>query len=313
MSAFDEALRYAMAGVLVFPCRADKKPLTRHGFKDASTDPEVIEGWLQKWPHCDFGWAVPADVVVVDVDMSAGRSGFEDFGRLAGCDPDAVMTPQASTPSGGRHVVYAASKAYKNAVAIAGTGIDVRSLGGYIVLPMLGNGREWRRPLIGVDGVMVPLAAAPAWLDGAIRQSPVSRAPLVLAPQAALIQPAPVSDSYVRKAAHAQLERACAKIVAAPCGVQDATRHRECYTVGGLVARGDLDYATAYAALLAAADAMPVHRAGEPWRDTDVRVARSLEAGMAAPLPISANESWVRDFRARMQARLTQMKEARNG
>ena len=133
-------------------------------------------------------------MVVVDVDMSAGRSGFEDFRRLAGCDPHAVTTPQASTPSGGRHVVYAASKAYKNAVAIAGTGIDVRSLGGYIVLPG-GNGREWRRPLIGVDGVMVPLAAAPAWLDGARRQSPVSRAPLVLAPQAALIQPAPDSDS----------------------------------------------------------------------------------------------------------------------
>ena len=43
-------------------------PLTPHGFKDASSDPEVIKAWRGKWAHCDFGWAVPADVVVVDLD-----------------------------------------------------------------------------------------------------------------------------------------------------------------------------------------------------------------------------------------------------
>ena len=32
----------AQNGVPVFPCRQDKSPLTRHGFKDASSDPAVI-------------------------------------------------------------------------------------------------------------------------------------------------------------------------------------------------------------------------------------------------------------------------------
>ena len=91
-------------------------------------------------------------MVVVDVDMSARSEGqSRTSGASQGVIRDAVMTPQGQHALGrGGMVVYAASKAYKNAVAIAGTGIDVRSLGGYIVLPMLGNGREWRRPLIGV-------------------------------------------------------------------------------------------------------------------------------------------------------------------
>jgi hypothetical protein len=68
-----------------------------------------------------------------------------------------------------------------------------------------------------------------------------------------------------------------------------------------LVARGDLSYAEAYAALLEAARAMPAYR--EPWRNLEERVARSLEAGVERPLAISETESWMRDFRARMRLR----------
>ena len=294
MNERDEAPRYAAADMHIFPVNAAKRPLTPHRFKDASSDPLVIEAWLQKWPYCDFGLAVPATMVVVDIDMSAGRNGFADFKRLAECDPHEVATPQASTPSGGMHIFFAASRSYKNAVAIAGTGIDVRSLGGYVVLPQSGNGREWLRPLIGADGVMVPLAEAPGWLDAAIKKPP-----LVLAPQAALVQATSDSDSSAQKAARAQLERACAKIAAAPPGSQDATRHAQCYLVGGFIGRGDLSYEESFAALLAAALAMPAY--ADPWLNLETRVARSIEAGMAAPLPLSETEAWVRNFRARMR------------
>ena len=72
----------------------------------------------------------------------------------------------------------AATKPYKNAVAIDGTGIDTRTDGGYVVLPLPGNGREWLRPLIGA-----PLLPAPAWLDCAVKKAPSTRAPLTLAPR----------------------------------------------------------------------------------------------------------------------------------
>ena len=40
------ALAYARRGRQVFPLKPrDKTPLTPHGFKDASTDPDTIDSW----------------------------------------------------------------------------------------------------------------------------------------------------------------------------------------------------------------------------------------------------------------------------
>ena len=284
--------------MLIIPVNARGAPLTPHGFKDASSDPEVIKAWRRKWPHCDFGWALPPDRLAVDLDMKHGKNGFKDFRDRARCDPCDVATPQATTPSGGLHLIYAATKAHKNLVAIDGTGIDTRTAGGYIVLPLPGNGRRWLRPLMGAT-----LLPAPAWLDVAMRDI---KAPLTLAPRAAIVPP--TSDPWAHRKALSELERACAKIRNAPCGAQDAERHRQCFYIGGLVAHGDVNYEVAYTALLAASLCMPVHR--DPWRNLDSRVARSIESGMGRPLALSGTELWIRNFRARMRLKRP---EARHG
>jgi hypothetical protein len=47
----EAALEYAANGYPVFPCRpGTKKPLTRNGFKNATTDAETIKGWGSRWP-----------------------------------------------------------------------------------------------------------------------------------------------------------------------------------------------------------------------------------------------------------------------
>jgi hypothetical protein len=74
------------------------------------------------------------------------------------------------------------------------------------------------------------------------------------------------------------LKRACARVIAAPEGAQEHIRNRECFNIGGMIGRGELDYATAFTALVAAARAMPTYR--DPWRNLGDRVARSIEAGM---------------------------------
>jgi hypothetical protein len=285
-SVLAESLRYVARGFRVFPVHADKTPLVAHWREEATADPAMIKAWRRKWAHHDIAWAIPANVIAVDIDVKHGKNGYADFKRLAGCDPRDVPTPQSTTPSGGMQLFYAAIKPYKNAVAIGGTGIDTRTLGGYVVLPGHKNGRQWLRPLIGAE-----LLPAPAWLDIALR-----KAPLVLAPRTAIVPPS--SDPWSQRHAHAPLERACARIIAAPCGAQDSTRHAQCFYIGGLVARGDLGYAKAYAALLEAANAMPVYR--DPWRNLEERVARSIEAGIGRPLALSETESWMRDFRASM-------------
>ncbi len=151
-ATFDWALAYAAARMPVFPANAKKEPIGKlcpNGVKDATTDETVIRSWWARWPHADAAWAVPAAIVVVDLDCRRGDNGVRDFaGREAGVHPDDVDTPQASTPTGGRHLVYAANGAvYRNNVRINGWAIDLRTAGGYIVLPGAANGRAWLKPL----------------------------------------------------------------------------------------------------------------------------------------------------------------------
>ena len=46
---FESAIGMARKGMRIFPCGADKQPLTAHGFKDASNDEVVIRDWWTRW------------------------------------------------------------------------------------------------------------------------------------------------------------------------------------------------------------------------------------------------------------------------
>ena len=57
LTRLEHAYQFASLGMPVFPIEVGgKKPLTEHGFKDATTDQEQILKWSQKWPNCN--WAV---------------------------------------------------------------------------------------------------------------------------------------------------------------------------------------------------------------------------------------------------------------
>jgi hypothetical protein len=194
------ALAYAGAGMEVFPVGANKKPLTKHGLKDASTLEAVIRAWWGRHPHADIAWAVPADIVVLDLDVGKGGDGFRDFVAREGTHANDVPTPQASTPRGGRHLLFSANGgAYKNGVRLNCLAIDLRTVGGYVVLPGPDNGPAWLRPLV------PPFALVPKW-----------------------VTPAP---HY----AHPALERACKAIEAAPEGQQELTLNSQTPS-GGLSA-----------------------------------------------------------------------------
>jgi hypothetical protein len=264
------AQAYAAFGLSVFPVKADKTPLVAGGLKRATRDSNVIEAWWRRWNYAEAGWPAPPSVVVADIDVKHGKNGYRDFERLEGCDARAIITPSTSTPSGGMQLFYAALRPYRNRVAIEGTGIDVRAEGGYVVLPGHKNGRRWISKLR-----TTPLAPAPAWLDCALTEN--------RSPANFWCLPSLYSEPPERKQALAELERACALIIAAPNGSQDDTRHRQCFLIGALIVRGALDYATARAALITAAHAMPAY--GKPWRDLDKRVEASIARGMGTVAP----------------------------
>ena len=120
-------------GLPVFPCLPTKAPYTPHGFKDASSDPDVIAGWWDQWPNALIGLptGITSGLVVVDVDVKHGRNGF-----LALRDRDLGCTFATETPSGGMHFFYRHPGAVvKNSTSKLADGVDVRGDGGYVIFP----------------------------------------------------------------------------------------------------------------------------------------------------------------------------------
>jgi hypothetical protein len=107
------ALAYAAAGVPVFPCRPDKRPATPNGFKDASTDPDIIRAWWTRYPQALIGRPTGAasGVVVLDLDNDAttGADGDSALADLIAAYGDLPETWEVMTPRGGRHIYFSPS------------------------------------------------------------------------------------------------------------------------------------------------------------------------------------------------------------
>ena len=127
------------SGIPVFPCvPGGKRPLTAHGFQDASADPEVINLWWRRQPDANIG--VPTGAVggidVVDVDVHATGSGYAAFehARRAGFVEGWAWLVR--TPSGGLHAYFLhAADREQRSWQVPGKHIDFRGDGGYIVVP----------------------------------------------------------------------------------------------------------------------------------------------------------------------------------
>jgi hypothetical protein len=265
------ALNY---GCRLLPVGAHKRPLIKNCLERASNDPAVVGEWPRQFGRfVQYAWALPATIVVADADESRNQRGLGDLERLAGCSPFAIATAMARSPTGGGHFIYAAGgRRYKTNVRLPGSAIDIKTLGGYIVVPDVysdgtSNGREWLRA-----PWEAPLLPAPAWLNAVLKREEETRSP-------AERLDLPLSECD-RQDARAELGRACVRIVRAECGRQDITRNAQCFFIGQLVEAGALSFDEAYSALLAAAEAMPTYRAGDPWHGLERKVERSLRAGM---------------------------------
>lgn len=133
------ALKYAGRGWPVFPCRADKGPLTKHGFKDASTDRSQIVMWWMDSPHALIGHPTGNGHIVIDVDGPAGESSLATLPSL----------PETATvkTGRGRHLYYAAGGIANSQGDKVAQGIDIRGDGGYVILPPSphpsGSNYEW--------------------------------------------------------------------------------------------------------------------------------------------------------------------------
>ena len=143
----NHALAYAERGYEVLPLQG-KTPLTSQGFYDATTDPDTITRWWDKWPDANIGCRPPDDALILDVDPRNG-------GTLTALG-DYPVTRTARTGSGGWHVWFAARGRFRGTLLNA-EGIDIKSAHGLIVMPpsihpVTGEPYRWE-----ISGPVAPL------------------------------------------------------------------------------------------------------------------------------------------------------------
>lgn len=138
-----------------------KHPRTGQGVKDASNDSTTVENWLRTWPDTNWGLACgkESNVIVIDIDAkSGGFPSLEEYenSRPAGPLPETLIS---LTGGNGRHLFFT----YPTDLTVGNRvnwlpGLDVRSDGGYVILPpgthISGGRYKWKND--------APLAELPA-------------------------------------------------------------------------------------------------------------------------------------------------------
>ena len=142
----------ASAGVPVFPCvPGEKRPLTKRGFHDATTDLDQVSTWWDRWPSANL--AIPtgpaSGIEVVDIDIRSTGSGFPAFQRARREGLVHGWAALVRTPSGGLHHYFPVGTSREQPSWQAPQAhIDFRGTGGYILAPP----SQVRRP----DGHLSP-------------------------------------------------------------------------------------------------------------------------------------------------------------
>lgn len=165
------ALDLAQRGYFVFPIEPNgKTPVLKNWQDRATRDPEQIARWFRGADR-NVGiytgrFGDDQALIVVDVDTKHDKNGELSLLQLELEGNELPRTAEQTTPSGGRHIIYAADKAYRQGVDVLGSGLDIRSRGGYIVGPgseidgkpysWIRAGQpqpapEWLRARLGVD------------------------------------------------------------------------------------------------------------------------------------------------------------------
>ena len=133
------ALELANLGWPVFPCvetpgEKAKSPYTRNGFHDASIEPTQIHTWWDYKPRALIGLAVPAGMMVIDIDPRKGgsREALEEkVGKLP-----ITATVWSGRGDGGHHLYFMRPKGDLTGIRLRSMGIDLKDADrGYVIAP----------------------------------------------------------------------------------------------------------------------------------------------------------------------------------
>jgi KaiC/GvpD/RAD55 family RecA-like ATPase len=145
----DAALIYIEAGFSIIPLhwiaknkcscgRGDcaspaKHPVTQHGLKDASNNPDQVKAWWKQYPKANIGVCTGQasnGLTVIDFDL-------QKFDLQKGTDsiPLGLPVTLEVATGNGFHLWFKSDQEIRNSAGKLGQGIDVRGWGGYVVAP----------------------------------------------------------------------------------------------------------------------------------------------------------------------------------
>ena len=250
-------LKYARHGTPVFPVDpADKSPLCTHGFHDATAREYQVRAWWRRWPNAMIGMPTGPRTRIWVLDVDAELIATHPMARLYAIHGPLPDTAASDTPRGGMHFFFRWDGAnIRNSIGKLGPGVDVRGVGGYVVLP----------PSVRSDGKAycwntsnIKAAEAPSWLVEEIlkvqsRDEPRLTTPIITANGTPRINAS--GSLRDRIWARAALEEECALVVAALAGTRNDTLNRAAFNLFQIVAGGYLDEQEVCNRLFNAADA----------------------------------------------------------
>ena len=136
-ATLNAALTYAARGLPVFPLNPNSKEphglLAPNGFKNATTNPDIIRQWFTEFPAANLAIAIPEGVIVVDIDPRNG--GDVTWDELSAGRTVNTLTSISGRGDGGFHLWLNQPPDIKLNTKL-GPGVDVKAGGkGYIVAP----------------------------------------------------------------------------------------------------------------------------------------------------------------------------------
>jgi len=294
------AMKYAARGWRLFPLKpCDKLPLIPkseggNGCLDATAEMTMVDYWWTNNPDANIGLhcGPGSNVFVLDIDteLPKARANKPDEVRVTGMDALTQLemengaipaTRKSQTGRGGLHFFFLLPRGRKlrNKVGItladgSRASIDVRTDGGYVVLPPSihknGNAYAWIDERDPVD--------APEWILDLIAPIEVKVA------ATPWNRPAmPSENRGHRKYAHKALESACATIASTMEGKHDEL-NRRAYVIGGYVGGGYIERHVAENELVAAGIAsMGAGREHEVRRTVMDALTKGAESPIAIP------------------------------
>jgi hypothetical protein len=267
----ESAFRYAARGWPVWFQTPQKTPYAgTHGANDATTDREKLREMCRPDSVPSVRTGEVSGIVGLDIDIKGDRNGLGSLEELGiTFHPE---TPTVHSPSGGLLLLFRwPGRSVRTTCDKIGRGLEVKGDNSWCTLPP-GPSRFWDPHL----GIETPLAPMPAWMvvneNKPVQLEPVSR-----------LQGRP-SDGLSRYGEGA-FDAAVKAIMRAPQGAQEKTVNAEAYSLGQLVAGGEIPERLALDGLIAAARRMPSYDSGRPWNPDKLaeKIKRAVAEGKAVP------------------------------